>query len=114
MMKLKAIIFVLTAMVACHSTATIDTQLTLQATVEGVGGDCHLPLLDFGTRQKDVDQLIGQPNSYQLYYAVDLPESFQVAKTNLLVIIQKSTKSVACTTMGPAYQFVSIVNAEAK
>lgn len=97
-------------MLSCHFEVN-QPQLTADVIVTGVGGDCNGPLLDFGNRQNELDKIVGETNSYSLYYAFDLDERFRVAGTRLTVTVQKSTESRACKAVGPAYQTVSVVQA---
>lgn len=113
-MKFYVPIFLPMLLVACHP-AAVEKQLSAEATVLGVGGDCHAPLLNFSSGQKDIEQLVGA-NSYGLYYAISLDKSLQAAGTKLTVTVRKpgAGEFLVCTAMGPAYQAVTIVNASVK
>ncbi len=113
-MKRPLLILLLPGLLACHP-ATVDKQLTAEATVLGVSGDCGRPLLDFSSAQSDIEQLVGS-NPYSLFYAINLDKPLQTAGTKLTVTIRKpnANEQLYCTTRGPFYQAVTIVKAAVK
>ncbi|GAB4043085.1 hypothetical protein [Spirosoma litoris] len=89
---------------------------TFDVVAQGIGGDCKLPLLDFGSRTAEVGALIGQTSPYKWYYAVNLDSTYARAGTSLQVTIRKTAASEdrACTTMGPAYPIITVTSVTAK
>lgn len=105
-------IFLLIMMLSCK-TISVDKILYLEAKFVGIGGDCMLPLLDFGSQQEQVEQLVSRTNPYKLYYAFSLDQKVQKTNTRLAVTIRKlkSNEITACSIRGLAYGSVYIVSA---
>ncbi|GAB3766921.1 hypothetical protein [Spirosoma pomorum] len=102
----------LTTLVACRRDTVSSVQPTFDATVQSIGGDCNLPLLNFGNRTNDVTQIAGSPSANGFYYAISLPKAYQKAGQAITTTIRQPTTSeqVVCTTMGPAYPAVVTVS----
>ena len=112
--SLSAVVFLFA--VACTSKQDGQVTAMFDASVQGIGGDCKLPLLDFGSRTTEIDKLTGSTNPTKLYYAVNLNPAYSKAGTSLQVVIRKTAASEerACTTMGPAYPSITVTSAMAK
>jgi hypothetical protein len=106
----------LMTLLACQRDTSSHIQPSFEATVQGIGKDCYLPLLDFGDRTNEVAQAVGTPSAYRLYYAVNLPATYWKTGLSLTTTIRQPTRQeqVACTTMGPGYPVVVVVSAEGK
>ncbi|MVM29938.1 hypothetical protein GO755_07835 [Spirosoma sp. HMF4905] len=97
---------------ACTKSQDDQVTSTFDVSVQGIGGDCKLPLLDFGSRTAEVGKLIGLTSPNTLYYAINLDSIYSKAGTSLQVTIRKVTASEerACTTMGPSYPSVAVTS----
>lgn len=101
---------------ACNLKQDDPINATFNASVQGIGGDCKLPLLDFGSRTAEIDNLVGSTNANKLYYAVNLEPAYSRAGTSLQVTIRKTVASEerACTTMGLTYPSIAVTSAVVK
>lgn len=101
---------------ACNPKQDDQIAATFDATVQSIGGDCKLPLLDFGSRTVEVDKLVGSTNANKLYYAISLDPANSKVGTSLQVTIRKTSASEerACTTMGPAYPSITVTSSVTK
>jgi hypothetical protein len=106
----------LITLLACQRDTNSSVQPTFEATVQGIGGDCTLPRLDFGDRTNEVAQTVGTSSAYRLYYALNLPATYWKPGLSLTTTIRQPTtqEQVFCTTMGPGYPVVVVVSAEGK
>lgn len=102
--------------VACNPKQDDLVTATFDARVQSIGGDCQLPLLDFGSRTVEVDKLVGSPNSNKLYYAISLDPANSKVGANLQVTIRKTNTSEerACTTMGSSYPSITVTSSVTK
>lgn len=101
---------------ACNRKQDDPAASTFDATVQSIGGDCKLPLLDFGSRTAEVKNLVGASSDNPLYYAINLDPVYSKAGTKLQVTIRKVAVSEerACTTMGISYPSVGVTSATPK
>lgn len=106
-------VVILLLIVACTGNQADPVTSTFDVVVQGIGGDCKLPLLDFGSRTAEVGTLIGITSANKLYYAVNLDSAYSKAGTNLQVKIRKTSANEerACTTMGPSYPSIAVISA---
>ena len=103
-------------LITCNSKQDDQVTATFDATVQRIGSDCKLPLLDFGSRAVEVDKLVGSPNANKLYYGISLDPAKSNVGTSLQVTIRKSSTSEerACTTMSPAYPSITVTSSVIK
>ncbi|GAB2521873.1 hypothetical protein GCM10027085_10010 [Spirosoma aerophilum] len=104
-------VFLLTT--ACTRTSENEISPVFDVVVQGIGGDCKLPLLDFGSRTTEVGNLIGVTSPSKFYYAVNLDSSYAKAGISLQVKIRKITagEARACTDLGPFYPSIDVTTA---
>lgn len=97
---------------ACNPEQEDPVTATFEATVQSIGSDCKLPLLDFGSRAVEVDKLVGSTNANKLYYGISLDPANLKVGTSMQVTIRKTSPSEerACTTMGPTYPSVTVTS----
>jgi hypothetical protein len=109
-------VIMLLLVAACHKIQDDQVTSTFDVSVEGIGGDCKLPLLDFGSRTAEVGNLIGLTSANKLYYAINLDSTYSKSGTSLQVTIRKvaASEGRACTTMGPFYPSVAVTSVVAK
>ena len=110
------IIAVCLFVVACSPKQDDQVTATFDATVQSIGSDCKLPLLDFGSRTAEVDKLVGSINANKLYYAISLDPDYSKVGSSLQVTIRKTGASEerACTTMGQTYPSITVTSTVAK
>lgn len=103
-------------LIACNPKQDDQVTATFEATVQRIGSDCKLPLLDFGSRAVEVDKLIGSTNANKLHYGLSLDPAKTQVGTILQVTIRKTSTSEerACTTMGPAYPSITVTSSVIK
>jgi hypothetical protein len=85
-----------------------DNDKYVNATVLGIGGDCHLLLIKF---DEEVPELMKSPVP-NVYYAYNIPEEYQIKEKRIEVQIGQFPENFelpACTAMGPSYPSVYIV-----
>jgi hypothetical protein len=89
---------------------------TFEVTTAGIGIDCKLILIDF--KESDLDRIEKLTNSNWLrYQAFNLDKNnFSVEGQILNVKVRKTFDSelFACTTLGPGYPWVTVLEAELK
>jgi hypothetical protein len=103
-------------LIACKPEQDDQVTATFDATVQSIGSDCRLPLLDFGSRAVEVDKLIGSTNANKLYYGISLDPANLKVGTSMQVTIRKTSSSEerACATMGPAYPSITVTSSVIK
>ena len=101
------VIFINGVQVYCHNDKEDDNDSFFNATVLGIGGDCRTYLIQF---DEDVESITGH-SLMRTYYAPNLPEEYGVKGTRIRVKfrVPENDELMACTTMGPAYGQVYIV-----
>ena len=119
-MKNIFIIFLLTCsivFISCKKENPDDNLLikysyTFEAVSKGVGGDCKTNLIQFTTNLSILDSITG--NTKDICYAPNLPENLKPAGTKFKLNIRKpyAGEILNCTTMGPAYGQVYILESE--
>ena len=102
------VIFINGVQVYCHNDKDDDDDSFFNATVLGIGGDCRTYLIQF---DEDIENTTGHSPLMRTYYAPNLPEEYGIKGTRISVKfrVPKNDELMVCTTMGPAYGQVYIV-----
>jgi len=115
-MKRLATIILTVLCISCDKTEEEITTDTFEVTTAGIGIDCKLVLIDF--KEGDLDRVEKITNSNWLrYHAYNLDkEEFGEEGKTLTVKVRKTFDSelFACTTLGPGYPWVTVLESELK
>lgn len=115
MKKIGIFIFVILS-ISCDKEKEVVTNDTFEVVTAGIGIDCRLVLIDF--KKSDQDRLMKITKSNDLRY-----QAFNLDKGNFsdqgLVLNIKVRKTIdselfACTTLGIAYPWVTVLEAKLK
>ena len=114
-MKRFAILILTTLCISCDKNEEIYTGI-FEVTSAGIGIDCGLMLIDFN--QSDLDRLEKITNSNGTrYFAYNLKKNNYNEKGQILIVkVRKALDSelFACTTLGPGYPWVTVLEAKLK
>lgn len=114
---MKNLIFLLPALLlsGCEKDPASPALNEFEVVVAGQGMDCRLPLIDF--KEPDLTRLekITGSAGGNRYHAYDLNESFDDPGQTIIISVRKTKNSEfsPCTTFGPAYPWVTVVDAKA-
>jgi hypothetical protein len=107
-------LFLLTLHSSCNEENTHEVNNIFQITVAGKGDDCGLLLIDFDQIDKIRIEEITQTSGWLRFFALNLNEEYNQVGKELKIKVRrtKDEEFYACTTLGPAYPWVTVLCVE--
>lgn len=113
MNKIPSLLIIL-VLCSCSANDVDPLSNEFQVTIAGIGIDCKLALIDFLDEDSvRINNLTG--STWLRYQALDLDSTLNEIGSTLNIIVRptQNDEYFACTTLGPGYPWVTILNAEA-
>lgn len=112
-MKNVALAIIALILLSCGNDPDEQPSDEFTVNVVGTGIDCRLPLIDFSSADSVRINLLTGSTGLR-YHAFDLDSSFSQIGLTLNVILRptRDDELFPCTTLGPGYPWVTILDAE--
>lgn len=93
-----------------------DPSFPFEAEVLGINMDCGLPAIKFNGNLDQINEIAGLNSSNAIFIAKNLPSDLQAEGKTIVLMIRKIENSElkACTTMGPGYPWIYVLEAKKK
>jgi len=99
---------------SCNEESPNEVNKIFQITVAGEGDDCGLLLIDFDQSDKLRIEEITQTSGWLRFFALNLNKEYNQVGKELKIKVRKTKNEelYACTTLGPAYPWVTVLSVE--
>jgi hypothetical protein len=93
-----------------------DPSFPFEAEVLGINMDCGIPAIKFNGNLDHINEIAGLKTSNAIFIAKNLPSDLSTEGKTIVLEIRKIENSElrACTTMGPGYPWIYVLEAKEK
>ncbi len=108
-------LFIMLNLTSCEK-KNIDPLFPFEAEVLGINMDCGIPAIRFTANIDQINSIAELSSSREIFIAKNLPTELQNEGTLIVLNIRKIQNSElgACTTMGPGYPWIYVLEAKKK